>query len=828
MQTQNHFLDFAEQVIARHNGFVSSFEPVSMVYLDEGEKEEQEVQPFSQNIVTNLYNIQNIKEENYLYQQNLSFLTQILEKRLYQNLYPSVEKQIEKAVREEIPETEERIIKLFSQQLYKLVERGGVEQFEIIKEHIFSDYSEKEKIITEKQKVLFRKLENIWNSNSYNNNSKVQQFNTIARQAIYPEKTVLIEKTDSKDNFIEKAMVLMKKQEQLLVPAKSHSVGNLGIVREQVKTPINATIHLEYNDESNLTENSYPQLNLLQQQVIQTQNIIKSKELEQPGESKQSKEVVKAKDIVEIENAQGTRETIKQTETLQTREATQVIDATKKLLDNQQTATITKTDDRQFSLLESRVEDIRRIKTENEKYVEKQIAMDYPAELLHYQIDSQTEQTQNNSQQSNQQQINQQQVSRQQINQQQVNQQQINQQQVNQQQINQQQVSRQQVNQQQINQQQVNQQQINQQQINQQQVSRQQVSQQQVNQQQINQQQVSRQQVNQQQINQQQINQQQINWQQIEQQQVNHLFEQSLSHSIRKFAEQRIRSSTLEDITQNSSFIRNIISNISTGNNINIKQQTIQLEYATANTDQIQQEFMQLIQSELVRLPEIPSVVRDKNISKQIEVAKNQIEVVNYSKKTAQKILLQMENMGMIPSNQMKSSTKMVAVRQLSQVILEYVNSGTISEDLQTTVSRILSNYQTENVRQINTLTFNKAIEPAAIVYRAEESIDINQEERTNRLEQKVEDVVRNIRTVEERTVINNEQIIQQQKTVVQEVLKNNPTIWSESEGASYIRKEVQQSMEDQINQSVNQIANKVYRRLEDKLRTERGRRGLV
>ena len=803
MQTQNHFLDFAEQVIARHNGFVISFEPVSMVYLDEGEKEEQEVQPFSQNIVTNLYNIQNIKEENYLYQQNLSFLTQILEKRLYQNLYPSVEKQIEKAVREEIPETEERIIKLFSQQLYKLVERGGVEQFEIIKEHIFSDYSEKEKIITEKQKVLFRKLENIWNSNSYNNNSKVQQFNTIARQAIYPEKTVLIEKTDSKDNFIEKAMVLMKKQEQLLVPAKSHSVGNLGIVREQVKTPINATIHLEYNDESNLTENSYPQLNLLQQQVIQTQNIIKSKELEQPGESKQSKEVVKAKDIVEIENAQGTRETIKQTETLQTREATQVIDATKKLLDNQQTATITKTDDRQFSLLESRVEDIRRIKTENEKYVEKQIAMDYPAELLHYQIDSQTEQTQNNSQQSNQQQINQQQVSRQQINQQQVNQQQINQQQVNQQQINQQQ-------------------------INQQQVSRQQVSQQQVNQQQINQQQVSRQQVNQQQINQQQINQQQINWQQIEQQQVNHLFEQSLSHSIRKFAEQRIRSSTLEDITQNSSFIRNIISNISTGNNINIKQQTIQLEYATANTDQIQQEFMQLIQSELVRLPEIPSVVRDKNISKQIEVAKNQIEVVNYSKKTAQKILLQMENMGMIPSNQMKSSTKMVAVRQLSQVILEYVNSGTISEDLQTTVSRILSNYQTENVRQINTLTFNKAIEPAAIVYRAEESIDINQEERTNRLEQKVEDVVRNIRTVEERTVINNEQIIQQQKTVVQEVLKNNPTIWSESEGASYIRKEVQQSMEDQINQSVNQIANKVYRRLEDKLRTERGRRGLV
>ena len=59
-------------------------------------------------------------------------------------------------------------------------------------------------------------------------------------------------------------------------------------------------------------------------------------------------------------------------------------------------------------------------------------------------------------------------------------------------------------------------------------------------------------------------------------------------------------------------------------------------------------------------------------------------------------------------------------------------------------------------------------------------------------------------------------------------MLKNNPSVWADGEGAGYIRKEVQQSLEAQMNQNVNQIANKVYRQLESKLKSERGRRGLI
>ncbi|MBO5337940.1 MAG: hypothetical protein J6A94_12520, partial [Lachnospiraceae bacterium] len=159
MQTQNHFLDFAEKVIARHSGFGYDYEPIAMIYLEDEQGTEQETVPSSQNIITNLYNIQNIKEENYLYRQNLTFLTQMLEKRLYQNLYPSVEKQIEKLVREEMPQAEAQIVKNFSQQMYRLVQRGGVEQFEILKERL--------PVVSREQEVLFRKIENIWSSSAY-------------------------------------------------------------------------------------------------------------------------------------------------------------------------------------------------------------------------------------------------------------------------------------------------------------------------------------------------------------------------------------------------------------------------------------------------------------------------------------------------------------------------------------------------------------------------------------------------------------------------------------------------------------------------------------
>ena len=184
MQIQNPFLDFAEKMITRYSGFGHAFDPALMVYLEDEGMPGKEEQPLSQNVITNLYNIQNIKEENYLYRQNLSFLTQILEKRLYQNLYPSVQKQIEKVVREEMPQTNDRIVEAFSQQMYRLIKQGGINQFEVLKEQISSEIVEKEKMISKEYDVLLRKIENVWNSSFYGN--VLNRVDRMETQVIYP------------------------------------------------------------------------------------------------------------------------------------------------------------------------------------------------------------------------------------------------------------------------------------------------------------------------------------------------------------------------------------------------------------------------------------------------------------------------------------------------------------------------------------------------------------------------------------------------------------------------------------------------------------------
>ena len=121
-----------------------------------------------------------------------------------------------------------------------------------------------------------------------------------------------------------------------------------------------------------------------------------------------------------------------------------------------------------------------------------------------------------------------------------------------------------------------------------------------------------------------------------------------------------------------------------------------------------------------------------------------------------------------------------------------------------------------------------QTMEPAAIVYRSEESQTPEQSEKTKQLEKQVNEVVKTIKNVEQKTIVQKKQLIEQQREVVREVLKENSDVWAEGKGAGYIRNEVQQSVEEQINHSVNQIANRVYRRLEDKLKSERGRRGLI
>ena len=139
-----------------HTGSAGAFDPARMMFPpEEKEASSQEMQNL---YMTNVYRIQNLTEENYLYRQNFQFLTQMFEKQIHKKLYPQVERQVEKTIRQELPKAEDRVIREMIKELHTLVKESGVEQLRVL-----------EKEAKEEQKVLLRKIENIYNSSVYVN-----------------------------------------------------------------------------------------------------------------------------------------------------------------------------------------------------------------------------------------------------------------------------------------------------------------------------------------------------------------------------------------------------------------------------------------------------------------------------------------------------------------------------------------------------------------------------------------------------------------------------------------------------------------------------------
>lgn len=153
---QNRFEQFSQNIIAMHTGSAGAFDPARMMFPpEEKEASSQEMQNL---YMTNVYRIQNLTEENYLYRQNFQFLTQMFEKQIHKKLYPQVERQVEKTIRQELPKAEDRVIREMTKELHTLVQESGVEQLRVL-----------EKEAKEEQKVLLRKIENIYNSSVYVN-----------------------------------------------------------------------------------------------------------------------------------------------------------------------------------------------------------------------------------------------------------------------------------------------------------------------------------------------------------------------------------------------------------------------------------------------------------------------------------------------------------------------------------------------------------------------------------------------------------------------------------------------------------------------------------
>ena len=69
---------------------------------------------------------------------------------------------------------------------------------------------------------------------------------------------------------------------------------------------------------------------------------------------------------------------------------------------------------------------------------------------------------------------------------------------------------------------------------------------------------------------------------------------------------------------------------------------------------------------------------------------------------------------------------------------------------------------------------------------------------------------------------------VEKQREIVREVITKEPGLLDEGALPAYVGRQVQKEVERRMDESLQNMSNRVYRKLEQKLRTERERRGLV
>lgn len=151
-------------MIAKHKGFGQTFDSAPMVFPEQESAGETGGTSIENHYIKNLYQIQNLTEENHLYHQNLRFVTNILEKKLEQRVVPSVEKLVERTIQEELPGVEKQIVHEMAEQgCHTLVKEGGVKELNHAAEQLYKETErQKEQLYreTEKQKEqLYRETE---------------------------------------------------------------------------------------------------------------------------------------------------------------------------------------------------------------------------------------------------------------------------------------------------------------------------------------------------------------------------------------------------------------------------------------------------------------------------------------------------------------------------------------------------------------------------------------------------------------------------------------------------------------------------------------------
>ena len=163
-QITNPYLDFGKELIAKHSGLGYYYDSISLIHPEY--EEESGKQPENHNYITNITKLQIFKEYNELFQNNLTFLTRVMSKKVVEKIYPSFEVRVEKKISELLPQAEKEITDSITEKYLSLKTKEETQNLAVFKQilqekQITSQLSEKQVLQT------IRNIENYENSLSH-------------------------------------------------------------------------------------------------------------------------------------------------------------------------------------------------------------------------------------------------------------------------------------------------------------------------------------------------------------------------------------------------------------------------------------------------------------------------------------------------------------------------------------------------------------------------------------------------------------------------------------------------------------------------------------
>ena len=135
---------------------------------------------------------------------------------------------------------------------------------------------------------------------------------------------------------------------------------------------------------------------------------------------------------------------------------------------------------------------------------------------------------------------------------------------------------------------------------------------------------------------------------------------------------------------------------------------------------------------------------------------------------------------------------------------------------------------QTAGKRAVSRQTSpGQALETASMIYPEDREAE-EQEASRRQMQEHIRNVTEELQEVR-RSVRTEKQLqVEKQREIVREVITKEPGLLDEGALPAYVGRQVQKEVERRMDESLQNMSNRVYRKLEQKLRTERERRGLV